>query len=241
MANTAKVQDAIDLAKAMANGVPFTGIDVTLINMVNAAIWKAYPWRESLTVLAAPVALTDGNQDFATGVTDIYRMTQFWLTRTDTTPDQIRNISVAKNLAADLVPVSAYAIKCAAFQPGLSQKFRLEAAVRIGTGETWTIGGEYQPHPTALDVTSALWFADEHLEVFAHGLVYWAYKLANDKRAGSAVKLGGGRVQYSGQLAEFKNAIDEMAAAEDFGDIDGYYPSEGLTKDGRFNGDFYLV
>jgi hypothetical protein len=241
MANDAKVSDAYAVAQAMAHGVPMTGVDMTLCNMVNSAIWKAYPWRAALTVLASPVTLTDGNQDFATGVTNIYRMTQFWLTRTDTTPDQVRNISVAKNLAADLVPVSAYSIRSAAVQPGLTNKFRLEAAVRIASGEVWTIGGEYQPHPTALaDVNDPFWFSDEHVEVFAHGLAYWAYKLADDKRAGDAIKIGNGRVQYTGQLAQFRDAIEQMAADEDFGDIEGYYPSETMGSDGRNSGDFIL-
>ncbi len=167
MANTYTPQDALTLAQKMGKGVPFSGIDLTICNIVNSTIYKYYPWRDTLVVIPNPVSLTDGNQDFSTGLTDLYRLTQLWITRTDVSPTQTRNIRVASNLAIDLVATSPYSVREACYQPGVN-KFRLEKAVRVPNGATFVLGGEYQPHPTKItDLQDTFWFSDEHLEVFA--------------------------------------------------------------------------
>jgi hypothetical protein len=248
MAKTYAVSDGLTLAKKLGGGVPFTAVDLSVANIVNATMYKFFPWRDTLKTSGAganwtEVALTDGAQDFATGLTDLYRMTQFWMTRTDTSPNQIRNITVAQSIPIDLVPKSPTAIRMASYQAGIN-KFRLESAVQVPSGTSWTLGGEYQPHPTKLtDQSSTFWFDDDHLEVFAKGLVYWAYKLANDARAGS-MQTSDGRAVYTGALGEFMQAIRDMAANEDFGNIQGYYPDEPIgTVDSRryYSNDVYPI
>lgn len=222
-----QVKDGVELARTLAKGVPFTNVSMSICDITSSTIYRSFAWRDTLKVFT-PVALVDSTQDLATGLTDIFRMTQFWTTRTDVTPNQVRNITVAKNLFIDLIPKSPTQIRSASYQAGVN-KFRLETSVRIPVGSTWTLGGEYQPQHTKLtDISDSLWFTDQFLEVYAKGLIYWAYRLADDSKAGAAVKVGNGRVQYSGALAEFMNAIEEMAAQEDFGNLDGYYPSDSL-------------
>lgn len=277
---TYTVKDAMDLAQKLAKGVPFTGVDMTIANMVNAAIYKSYPWRDTLVTFGdGAVALTDAVQDYdanpyapviiipdSTGAlwqlyigTDgngnkvvqtqpasngyivappinfsaIMRMTQFSIARTDVSPVQVRELNVSQNLTVDLVVKSPYEIRAASYQGG---KFRLESAVRIPSGSTWELRGEYQPHPVKLtDEQDTFWFADEYLEVFAKGLAYWAYRMSDDARMGT-MQTADGRPVYTGALGEFMQAIRDMAAAEDFGNIDGYYPGDGLlTVDGRRN------
>src|SRR5579859_5438512 len=114
MATTFKVNDGLALAKKLAHGVPFTAVDLTIANIVNSTMYKAFPWRATLKTSGAganwtEVALVDAAQDYATALTDIYRFTQFWITRTDTSPHQIRNISVAQSIPIDLVSKSPYA------------------------------------------------------------------------------------------------------------------------------------
>jgi hypothetical protein len=232
---TYKVNDALELAKKLAKGVPFSGIDLTICDMVNSTIWKAYPWRGTMSVIPlGTYPLVDGQQDYALGGITMMRPTQFWIMRTDVTPDQGRSIGVAKNLAVDLMKKSPFAIRSASLQAGV-QKLRLESAPSVPTGTTFELLGEYQPHPTKItDLQDSFWFTDEYLEVFVKGLIYWAYRLADDSRAGAAQKVSGGRIAYTGALAEFMDAIDQMAAQEDFGDIDGYYPDDTLgAVDGR--------
>lgn len=247
MAKTYTVNDALTLGQKLAKGVPFTGVDVSIADIVNSTIYKSFPWRDTLKPSGSggwsEVALTDGTQDFSTGLTDLYRMTQFWITRTDTSPNQIRNINVAKSVPIDLVPKSPYAVRQASYQAGIN-KFRLESAVQVPSGTTWTLGGEYQPHPTKItDTNNSFWFDDEHLEVFAKGLVYWAYRLADDSRAGTMQEQGG-RAVYTGALGEWMQAIADMAGNEDFGNLMGYYPEDGLaTVDMRryYSADVYPI
>lgn len=237
MAQTYKVADGLDLAKKLGKGVPFTGVDVSICDMVSSAMYKAYPWRDTLKVSPdnwTEVSLVDATQDYATGLTDIFRITQFWMRRTDTSPNQVRDLRVAKNLTIDLLSKSPYAVRAASYQAGIN-KFRLESAIQVPSGTTWKLGGEYQPHPTKItDLQDTLWFQDEHLETFAAGLVYWAYRLADDKRAGEQSSTEDGRTTYTGQLAVFMSKIRKMAEDEDFGNIDSYYPDEPIgAVDGR--------
>jgi hypothetical protein len=236
MAQTYQVQDALLLAKKLGKGVPFTGVDVSIADIVNSTIWKSYPWRD--TLLASPgnwqeSVLQDGFQDFTPVPTDIYRMTRFWMTRTDTNPFQVRDISVAKDCPIDLVKKSPYAVRRASFQAGVN-KFRLESAIQIPANNSWTLGGEYQPHPTKIvDVGQTFWFPDEQLDVFALGLVYWALRLADDSRAGTMTITQGSDPTYTGALADFMNAIKQMAAEEDYGNFMGYFPDDIIVTDNR--------
>src|SRR5689334_11827134 len=124
----------------MGKGVPFSGVDLTICNVVNSAIYKAYPWRDVLKNFTE-VTLTDGNQDFSATETDIYRVTQFWIARTDVTPNDYRDIGVRKSLSIDLSATTPYSIRAASYQAAIN-KFRLEKAVRISSGSTFKIGGE---------------------------------------------------------------------------------------------------
>src|SRR6185437_2753761 len=227
------VSDGLNYAKKTAKGLPLTGIDVTACDMVSSAMYRYYPWRDTLKVFT-PVALTDGTQDFATGLTDIFRITQFWINQTDVSPTLANDITVASNLKVDLVPRSPWQVRSAAYQPGINE-FRLECAVRIPTGSVFTLCGEYQPRHTKLtDVKDPLWFQDEFLEIFTEGMCYRAMVLADDSRAGTAEVQENGGMAYTGQLAVFMARLRQMAQSEDFGTIDGYYPSDSLgAVDGR--------
>lgn len=245
--STYKVQDALDLARKLAKGVPFTGVDMTIADVVNATMYKSYPWRDTLVNFAAgALPLTDATQDYSvvapyTGT--IFRVTQFSIARTDTSPVQVRELRVAKNLTVDFIPKSPYAVRAASYQAGVGM-FRLESAVQVTSGATWELRGEYQPYPARIsDPSDHFWFADEHLEVFAKGLIYWAYRMADDARMGN-MQTNDGRAVYTGALGEFMQAIADMQAAEDFGNLDGYYPDDVIaTVDGRryYSSDIYPI
>jgi hypothetical protein len=242
-----EVKDALALASTLAKGVPFTNVDMLIADVVNSIMYKAYPWRDTLVNFAAgSLPLADATQDYSvvapyTGT--IFRVTQFSIARTDTSPVQVREIRVAKNLTVDLISKSPNAVRAASYQAGVGM-FRLESAVQVTSGATWELRGEYQPYPAKIsDPSDHFWFADEHLEVFAKGLAYWAYRMADDARMGSMQTVNG-RAVYTGALGEFMQAIADMAAAEDFGNLDGYYPDDVIgTVDGRryYSSDVYPI
>ena len=229
MAQTYLVSDALAiLAPLMKNVGGLTAITPQLCDMVSSEIWTAYPWRVSVTnIPTGLIPLVDGQQDYNAPV-NIYRLTQVGIRRTDTTPDQYRELTVARTLSEDLDVRSWQSIRSACLQPSIG-KLRLESAVSVPTGTTLELGGEYQMNPPKITSTASdLWFEDQHLHVFIKGLLYWAYKLSDDVRA-------------LPQLSEYRAAVGEMARSEDYGTIEGVFPEAtlGIGKDAMWANNFY--
>ena len=229
MAQTYLVADALAvLAPLMKNVGGLTAITPQLCDMVSSEIWTAFPWRVSVTnIPTTSIPLVDGTQDYS-APTNIYRLTQIGIRRTDTTPDQYRELTVARTLSEDLDVRSWQSIRSACLQPSIG-KLRLESAVSVPSGTTLEMGGEYQLNPTKITSTGDdLWFEDQHLHVFIKGLLYWAYKLSDDARA-------------LPQLAEYRSAVEMMARSEDYGTIEGVFPEAtlGIGKDALWVNNFF--
>jgi len=64
------------------------------------------------------------------------------------------------------------------------------------------------------DDAAALAFPDEWFWVYQDWVLYYAWKLSGDPRAGEVRTDGGGSAQYNGQLAEAIDAIVQMARKE---------------------------
>jgi len=194
-----------------------------LADMVSAEIWGIYPWRVSITNIAAGlIPLVDGQQDYS-APTNIYRLLKISITRTDTTPDDNRELNVVQDLSDNMVSQSYQSIRSAALQRGIG-KIRLESAVQVPSGTLLELSGQYQMNPAKITaLTDQLWFDDQHVHVFLKGLMYWAYKLGDDPRA-------------SVQLNEYRQAVEQMARAEDFGAIDTIFPGEGSIGSGSSGG-----
>jgi hypothetical protein len=178
--------------------------------------------------------LVDGVQDYSAPAT-IYRPLRLWILRTDTSPNQVQDLNLRQTLAIDLTPRSYSSIQDISLDQGVGF-FRLEAAVQVPTSTTLEIGGEFQRNPTKISALSQdCWFADHYAMVAVEGLMYWAYKLADDPRAGGIqANPSSGASVYSGQYAKFRAGIDDMARREDFGASDVYFPDDtlGAGKDG---------
>lgn len=228
MAYTYTWQDAVDFAAKQTKGTPMSSLDVRICDMVSSEIWTAYAWYISKTTIpAGSILLVDNVQDYSTP-SDIYTLTKACLVNTSVTPNDSRELDVVQEQDINLIPVSPYQIRSVSLQAGVGL-LRLEAAVVTG-GQAWEIQGEYKPNPAKVAALSdGIWFTDAFLNVAVEGLVYWAYKISDDKRAGGAITQNG-RVAYSGKYAEFRAAIDRMKEAEDFGGVDGIFPGENLAN-----------
>lgn len=229
MAQTYHVSDAAAVLEPLLKNVGgLAAITPQLADMVSSEMWVSFPWRISVTnIPTGTIPLVDGQQDYS-APTNIYRPTQLGIRRTDTTPNQYRELTVSRDLSEDLDPKSWQAIRSACLQPSLG-KLRLESAVNVPTGVTLELGGEYQMNPPKItSTTNDLWFEDQHLHVFLRGLMYWAYRLADDNRA-------------ERQLIEFRTELEAMARAEDYGTIEGIFPeaSIGIGKDALWVNNFF--
>ena len=229
MALTYDWQRAADMASKLCKGLNISSIDETVADMVSSEAWSKYPWFMSQQNIASGILpCVDGQQDYSAPV-NIFRLLDARLVRTDTTPDDHRDLDVQQFLSVDLVSRSPYSIRCIAHQSETGG-LRLESAVQISSGATWEIQGTYQTHPSKVtSLASGLWFHDEHFMVAVEGMLYWMYRLGDDSRAGSAViDPKSGRTNYSGQLAVFHSAIDKMWAAEELQGTESIVPETPL-------------
>jgi hypothetical protein len=228
MAFTFAWSDAAAVAAKMAKDIPLSSIDETLCNMVNGEIWDYYDWSASLdTIGSAQVALSDGTQDF-TAVSNCYKPIRLSIVRTDSTPDEHRDINVVKTLPVDLTPRSYRSISCASLEPAVGQ-FRLESAVQVPSGVTLELRGVFKKHPDKITaLTDDFWFEDRFLDVAAKGLIAYYKDLGDDRSAGSTSNTRKRGTSSSGWWAKFEAAMQRMAEAEDFGNIDSVFPSSSM-------------
>jgi hypothetical protein len=197
----------------MVKGIPTSTIDAQVCDMVSGEMYGYFPWSWTVSAFGA-IPLVDGQQDYS-NVAGLYRLLRARLVRTDTTPDQVLELTVRQTLSPDLDPVGWTAITDISNEEGVGL-LRLNRAVSVPTGMTLQIQGEYQVNPTKITATSqGLWFPDEYMPVACEGLLYWYYRLADDPRA----------VQ---QYAAFHAALKEMSVAEDYPATLQVFPDDSL-------------
>lgn len=222
--------DAITFVTANVRGIPLADIDETFADIINTKIWRAFPWSWTLAALTS-IALVEDQQDYSMTVGDaaaIMRLTKTWITKTDSDPDQVCDIMPWKWLAPNLAQDVGWPNFSYIHHERRSNKLRLEAKVSLATSETLFIDGEYQTNPTKItDPTTAIVHPDRYFDVIVSGIMWLAFKFANDKRAGSSVVVNG-QVQYTGQLGEFHDSLISMAEAESYGIQFNNHPEEPL-------------
>jgi hypothetical protein len=222
--------DIINLARLrFAKGLPADAtMQAQLCDLVSAEMWRSFPWRASRSSIASGlIALVDGTQDYSVP-TNFYRLTKASLCRTDTTPDEHRELAVADDIPINLTKASPYNIRQVSHQADAGM-LRLEQAVQIASGTTWELRGEYQRlHSKVTTTASNPWFDDMHQGVAIEGLLYQFYKLSDDDRAGGVVKVEHGRASFAGQYAAFRAGIDMMAAAEEYGGNQTLFPDSPM-------------
>lgn len=223
-------QDAIDMAKAMNHKVPTLPIQAYVCNQINAMIWTAAPWNWTQAALTG-ITLTDGTQDYAHAQTDLYRVVNLRLARTDLTPVKYTELNQKSHLGVELERKAGIdGIRNFSYEGGIA-KIRLDYAATVSGTTVLQLQGEYQRVPTSINqsnLTSALIQPDHYFNVFLSGVRWMFYQLADDPRAGTSSEITVGRKSYSGQLGEFMSFLDAMKQAEDFSDGEELnFPSEG--------------
>lgn len=206
-------QNAITLVSKMVKGIPTSTIDAQVCDMVSGEMYGYFPWSWTVSAFGA-IPLVDGQQDYS-NVAGMYRLLRGRLVRTDTTPNQFRDVTVRQTLAPDLDPVGWTAISDISSEEGVGL-LRLNRAVSVPTGMTLQIQGEYQVNPTKVTSTGqGMWFPDEYLPVACEGLLAWYYRIADDPR-------------FVTQYGAFKAALSDMAKAEDYPATMQVFPDDSL-------------
>lgn len=207
-------QNAIDLIKKHIKGMPLDGMEAILVDQVNSLIWTAYPWKWTLADLT-PIDLEDGVQDYSLTNNDVFKLITANIVRTDLTPKEYRELSIVESIGVEVAWKGGLeSIRRLALMKG--NKIRLQMAADISSPVTLQIQGEYQQTPTKITaLTTALPIPDHHFAVFTEGLLWRAYKYADDPRAGSIQIVKGGNPVYTGQMGIFFALLQGMMEVED--------------------------
>lgn len=228
-------QELIDVGTAYGKGIPLSKVNAQICDFVSQDMYQEYPWKQTITNTAnGTIPLIDATQDYPCFAPNIMRPLKAWLVRTDVIPNEVRDLTIVRDLSVDLAPRSYTAVAQVSLQQSIGM-FRLQTAVNIPTGLQVELRCDYQIDPIKITMLGQpLWFDDRFAVVALEGLLYWIYKIADDSRAGMAQTDAANRVTgYTGQLGTFKAALGRMKSSEDFGFTDSIFPSEpmGVSRD----------
>src|SRR6266496_3362332 len=94
------------MVRKFIKDIPLSGssVDIMLCDRVNRQIWTSWPWKWSISALTA-ITCVDGTQDYSMSAgnqTSFYRLLNAQIVRTDTTPDEWRELDIAEKLSQEL-------------------------------------------------------------------------------------------------------------------------------------------
>lgn len=168
------------------------------------------------------------------GTTNILRPLKMRIVRTDTQPNEFRELLLLGNLSPELTRYAGIDTMKAVGWFASQGFFRFDVSPQVGSGQIMQLQGEYQANPTKITdstLTTPFTFPDQYFEVFCEGLKWKLYQMTDDPRAGgvSAVKNGGFTKQYTGAYGSFIYALNEMARTEDLSAGDEFqFPEQSL-------------
>lgn len=209
--------DAWQYAFRFVSDSNLASVQTMILQDAASRIWVAAPWRWSVGVLTA-VPLTANTQNFTVTLpADFLRLEKPWLSN--------------GIMDRSLIPVSSLPVSDLEALPnfvtivaGSPAKVWFDTLFGpITSGETWNFRATYKkvsPDLTAsVGTPGALVMDDDYFWVYREGVLYYAYKYADDSRAGGATVAmtanGGRQIQYSGQLAVFMAGIEEIRQKEE--------------------------
>lgn len=222
MSSTYTPQRAINLVQRFVHGVPLADVQADICDEINSLIWTAYPWPWSIAALT-PISLTDGTQDYTINSgdgTNLLRLLRVRIVRTDTTPNEFRELMLTDNLSPELTWKLGIETNRLVGFFNSTNTLRLGAAASVGTNQTLQLQGEYQQLPTRItdaQMNTAFPFPDWMYNVFVDGLKWKIYQLSDDPRAGSFrfVKNGSMQKTYDGQGGLFWESLSQAARTVD--------------------------
>lgn len=221
MSATAVAQDALDSAKQMVKDMPLQRVWGAIAQDASNYIWTAGPWRWTLGVLT-PITLTAAAQEFtvASPPSDFLRLEQCY-TSDGTSLNRVQPVSSLPT-SSTLTRVPTY-VAISGITAATPSQIRFDALYPpIPSGSTpkfWAWYKKIIPDvQDNLTTPGALVMDDDYYQIFREWVLYYAYRYADDQRAGGAnvtVNAQGDRqLAYSGQLAVARAALEELRREE---------------------------
>jgi hypothetical protein len=178
-------------------------------DQVAGELWTAAPWRWTLEALA-PITITGSVQDTAfTKPADFLYLHSATLFDADEKPIDLTPVPYLQAVPAGYNGIP----KAVAYVVATGDKIRFGGIPPAGVFE-----GLYKKTYTPVTSSNyatvgAMGVPDEWAWVAQLGVLFYAYKYADDPRAGSA-QVQGGTITYNGCLGDYKAAVEEMRRAE---------------------------
>lgn len=220
MATTKSTKYALEYAKRFVKQIPTDGVAVDIANAVHSKIWNAGNWVwtvNSCEVSLTPTSLGTSQQDYnlSSNLTDYSRFIQGTI-QTLALTGGIRTDSLTYVDPVSYIPSSSL-IKgipsCFQYIPGGTDKIRFNSTFEFTTGSKFY--GVYKKAMTLLtnktinELTQIL-LPDDWYYVLQEGVLYHFYKYADDDRAGTSKTNSNGQEEFTGQLAVFMEALNDM-------------------------------
>lgn len=210
---------AFDFCKTFVKQMPLEDVDERILDGAHKMMWMAAPWR--WTVGSFPsVTLASSTQDYTVAIpADFLYLLDAQVVTTDANNEQtVRTLDVEELLHTD-VGITGNPSKVAVTgTPGQAGVLRIQPKTGTLSSGTSKLLGIYKKAATTVtransSTSGLLGFNDEWAWVYEEGVLYYAYKYADDPRAGD-VKVDGTRYSFSGQRAQFEAALQIMRERE---------------------------
>lgn len=218
MASTFTPQDALDYAKIMVSNMPVDVLFPQIAQDASSSIWTAGPWRWTIGALT-PFPLASGVQNFSVPAppADFLRLDRCYISN---------SVTMRPVKAVSSIPINALIEQLpdfVAYVPSIASIFFDSLFGPVAASDVWRFYAWYKkqaPVITAANIGTAglLVMDDDYYWVYREWVLYYAFKYAYDARAGGATVTigpdGRAQVQYSGQLACARAALEELRQYE---------------------------
>lgn len=211
-------QDALNFLESYARNIPMSKVDTKTCDAVSSEMWTEFPWNEACQTIP-PQLLEDGVQDYDSPPT-FYKLVALQIIQTlpnITTFDPL--LIVNMSLPEMSVAQNPGFIRSAAYQSG-EGLIRLSFPTTVNVNEAFELHGTYQmQHTRVIDLNQPCWFTDQLWHVAQEGLLYWAYKLANNwKASADQYKVFKGKLQTA-WMKEKQGGADVLEPEVNFGQV----------------------
>jgi len=204
------------MVKRMPLTDPTVGVQIDVLQSASSMIWMAAPWRWTIGVfpITSAVAAGASTVSLSGSVTDFLLLEKVNLNN-DT---QLQELTIVNILPASPTQVQMPNF-CAYVASGPLLQFESKMPTDIDDYKAYVWYKKQAPVITTSNYATAgtLVMDDDYFWIYEECVLYWAYKFADDPRAGGAqveMTPNGPKVTYSGQRAVAEAGISYMRERE---------------------------
>ncbi|CAB4142843.1 hypothetical protein UFOVP434_43 [uncultured Caudovirales phage] len=214
MAATERPIDSLLWASQYIKNMPIYRVQTEVLNDAARYFWRAAPWRWTLGNLTT-VTLVNNTQDYTVTLpTDFEYAVSANLINAEKIPKELEIVPFIPLEGTKFGQPGSIAIT----GEGALGNYRFSPVPNGYTGTLPLLTGSYKRQYTKLTETTiftagSLIFPDVYIDAFRHAVLYYAYKYADDQRAGN-IQVAGKNITYTGQRAEMEAAIEEIRQRE---------------------------